>query len=196
MYMADDTFKRRSGVGVNTTVMFCTAGASLFAVPEYAASLEKVVKRRGIVTKEKVVKRRGIVTKFKHNLKEIKADSQEAIFDVTTDNGIEEVSIHYDMIHVTPPMSAPDFIKQSPLAGAGGWVDVDPATLQHTRYANVFSLGDASSLPTSKRQQRPASKPLSLCKLTLIDSSTTIDGSVRRLHLLSPDHRLQFGHYG
>lgn len=138
MYMADDTFKRKSGVGVNTTVMFCTAGASMFAVPEYSASLDKVVARR------------GIVTKFKHNLKEIKADTQEAIFDVTTDDGVEEVSIHYDMIHVAPPMSAPDFIKQSPLAGAGGWVDVDKATLQHTRYANVFSLGDASSLPTSK----------------------------------------------
>jgi sulfide:quinone oxidoreductase len=54
------------------------------------------------------------------------------------------------MIHVAPPMSAPDFIKQSPLAEAGGWVDVDQATLQHTRYANVLSLGDASSLPTSK----------------------------------------------
>ncbi|MEN9203428.1 MAG: FAD/NAD(P)-binding oxidoreductase [Thermostichus sp. DG02_2_bins_29] len=148
MYMADDVFKSKSGVGVNTTVMFCTAGASMFAVPEYSAALDKVVARR------------GIVTKFKHNLKEIKADTQEAIFDVTTDNGVEEVSIHYDMIHVTPPMSAPDFIKQSPLAGPGGWVDVDKATLQHTRYPNVFSLGDASSLPTSKtaaaaRKQAP-----------------------------------------
>ncbi|MEN9213351.1 MAG: FAD/NAD(P)-binding oxidoreductase, partial [Thermostichus sp. DG02_4_bins_136] len=86
MYMADDVFKSKSGVGVNTTVMFCTAGASMFAVPEYSAALDKVVARR------------GIVTKFKHNLKEIKADTQEAIFDVTTDNGVEEVSIHYDMI--------------------------------------------------------------------------------------------------
>jgi sulfide:quinone oxidoreductase len=140
MYMADDTFKGKSGVGVNTTVMFCTAGASMFAVPEYSASLDKVIARR------------KIVTKFKHNLKEIKPDTQEAIFDVTTDNGAEEISIHYDMIHVAPPMSAPDFIKQSPLAiaGAEGWVDVDKKTLQHTRYANVFALGDASCLLTSK----------------------------------------------
>ncbi len=64
------------------------------------------------------------------------------------------------MIHVTPPMSAPDFIKASPLANAAGWVDVDKSTLQHVRYPNVFSLGDASSLPTSKtgaaiRKQAP-----------------------------------------
>ncbi|MFN3360844.1 MAG: FAD/NAD(P)-binding oxidoreductase [Pseudanabaenaceae cyanobacterium] len=148
MYMADDWFKSKSGVGVNTKVMFCTAGGSMFAVPAYSASLDQIVARR------------GITVKFKHNLKEIKADTQEAIFDVTTDNGVEEVSIHYDMIHVTPPMSAPNFIKESPLAGPGGWVDVDKATLQHTRYPNVFSLGDASSLPTSKtaaaaRKQSP-----------------------------------------
>jgi sulfide:quinone oxidoreductase len=72
----------------------------------------------------------------------------------------EEMVIKYDLIHVTPPMSAPDFISGSELAGEGGWVEVDKHTLQHVRYANVFSLGDASSLPTSKtgaaiRKQAP-----------------------------------------
>jgi sulfide:quinone oxidoreductase len=54
------------------------------------------------------------------------------------------------MLHVTPPMSAPDVIARSPLANAAGFVEVDKATLQHVRHPNVFSLGDASSLPTSK----------------------------------------------
>ncbi|MCC0178130.1 NAD(P)/FAD-dependent oxidoreductase [Waterburya agarophytonicola K14] len=148
MYMADDYFKSKSGVGVNTKVMFCTAGAKMFSVPAYNATLEEVIEKR------------EIATKFKHNLKEIKADTQEAIFDVTTDNGVEEVSIHYDMIHVTPPMSSPDFIKHSPLANDQGWVDVNKYTLQHNRYPNVFGLGDASSLPISKtaaaaRKQTP-----------------------------------------
>jgi sulfide:quinone oxidoreductase len=57
-------------------------------------------------------------------------------------------------------MSAPDVVKQSPLANQAGWVDVDKNTLQHVRYANIFALGDASSLPTSKtaaaiRKQAP-----------------------------------------
>jgi sulfide:quinone oxidoreductase len=61
---------------------------------------------------------------------------------------------------VTPPQSAPDFVRQSPLANADGWVDVDRTTLRHNKYANVFALGDASSLPTSKtgaaiRKQAP-----------------------------------------
>ncbi|NEO29272.1 MAG: NAD(P)/FAD-dependent oxidoreductase [Symploca sp. SIO3C6] len=152
MYMADDIFKGKSGVGTNSQVIFGTATAKMFPVPEYCDSLEKVVKRR------------NIQVNFKHNLKEIKAESKEAVFDVTTDEGVQEVSIKYDMIHVTPPMSAPDFVKNSPLAiqeGASkGWVDVNKQTLQHHVYANVFSLGDASSLPTSKtaaaiRKQAP-----------------------------------------
>jgi sulfide:quinone oxidoreductase len=64
------------------------------------------------------------------------------------------------MIHVTPKMSAPDFIKKSPLANADGWVDVDQYTLQHNKYPNVWALGDCSSLPTAKtgagvRKQAP-----------------------------------------
>ncbi|MDY6936822.1 MAG: FAD/NAD(P)-binding oxidoreductase [Cyanobacteriota bacterium] len=148
MYLADDVFKSKSGVGTRTRVMFCNAGASMFAVPEYRATLENIVEER------------GIEVKFKHNLKEIKPETREAIFDVTTDDGVEEVSIRYDMIHVAPPMSAPNFIAESPLASKAGWVDVDRQTLQHNVYPNVFSLGDASSLPTSKtaaaiRRQAP-----------------------------------------
>jgi sulfide:quinone oxidoreductase len=41
-------------------------------------------------------------------------------------------------------------IKSSPLADSVGWVDVDQGTLQHTKFANIFALGDGSSLPTSK----------------------------------------------
>jgi sulfide:quinone oxidoreductase len=101
-----------------------------------------------------VVKRRDIQLNFKHNLKAIRPEFKEAVFDVTTDDGVQEVAIPYDMIHVTPPMSAPDFIKNSKLAGtegpSKGWVNVNKDTLQHNVYPNVFSLGDASSLPISK----------------------------------------------
>lgn len=48
-------------------------------------------------------------------------------------------------------MSAPDFVRESPLAvlerAKKGWTDVARNTLQHHRYPNVFSLGDVSSLP-------------------------------------------------
>jgi sulfide:quinone oxidoreductase len=149
MYLADDTF-RNNGVREKSRVMYCTAVAKMFPVPGYCEALEKVVERR------------NIEVNYKHNLKAIKPETKEAIFTVTTDNGVEEVSIKYDFIHVTPPMSSPDFIKNSPLAvQPGGWVDVNKNTLQHNVYPNVFALGDASSLPISKtaaaiRKQAPA----------------------------------------
>lgn len=141
MYMADDSFKQRSGVGVNSRVLFCTAGGTMFGVKTYSDVLDQVVARR------------GIEPRFHHNLVEIRAETKEAVFDVTQNGETHQAVISYDMIHVVPPMSAPDFIKNSPLAvpnNPGGWVDVDKYTLRHNRYPNVFSLGDASSLPTSK----------------------------------------------
>lgn len=148
MYLADDAFRQR-GIRDKCNIIYGTAVGKMFGVPEYCESLEQVVKRK------------GIEVKYKHNLKEIKSESREAIFDLATENSVEEVSIKYDLIHVAPPMSAPDFIKQSKLAlPEAGWVDVNKHTLQHNTYANVFSLGDASSLPTSRtaaaiRKQAP-----------------------------------------
>jgi sulfide:quinone oxidoreductase len=49
-------------------------------------------------------------------------------------------------------MAAPDVVARSPLAieGQGGWMEVNKLTCQHKRFADVFALGDVSSLPTSK----------------------------------------------
>ncbi|MEZ4661406.1 MAG: FAD/NAD(P)-binding oxidoreductase [Caldilineaceae bacterium] len=135
LYLAEDYF-RQHGVRDKSTVIFASAGERIFGVEKYRKTLEGVVARK------------GIETRFKHDLIALHPEKKEAVFKKV---GTEEtVTLHYDMIHVTPPMSAPDFIKHSPLANADGWVDVDKFTLRHVRYPNVFALGDASSLPTSK----------------------------------------------
>ncbi len=145
MYLADDYF-RKSGVRDRANVIYASAGKAILGVKKYATSLNQVVARK------------AIETRYHHNLIEIQAEAKEAIFE-RLDTG-DKVVLPFEMIHVTPPMSAPDFVKQSPLANASGWVDVDKYTLQHTRYPNIFSLGDASSLPTSRtgaaiRKQAP-----------------------------------------
>lgn len=148
LWLAEHHF-RRTGVRDAIDVVFASAGAKIFAVAKYAATLERLVRER------------GVTTRFHHNLVAVRPASREAVF-MRSEPGkaAEEVVMRYDLLHVTPPMSAPDFIKRSPLAGAGGWVHVDKFTLQHARYPNVFGLGDASSLPTSKtgaaiRKQAP-----------------------------------------
>lgn len=72
----------------------------------------------------------------------------------------EKIDKTFDMIHVVPPQTAPAFIKASPLADAAGWVDVDPATLAHKRFANVWALGDVTNTGNAKtaaaaRKQAP-----------------------------------------
>ena len=64
------------------------------------------------------------------------------------------------MLHVTPPMGPLRVLKESTLSDSDGWVDVNPTTLQHKSYSNIFALGDASNVPTSKtgaaiRKQAP-----------------------------------------
>jgi sulfide:quinone oxidoreductase len=77
-------------------------------------------------------------------------------------DGGTDTNLPYDMLHVVPHQSAPDWIKSSPLStgDANGYVEIDKNTMQHVRYPNVFSLGDAGSSPNSKtgaaiRKQAP-----------------------------------------
>jgi sulfide:quinone oxidoreductase len=135
MYLADDYF-RKAGVREQTKIYFAIANPVIFQVPKYAEQLMTVIGRK------------GINVMFRHNLEAVRPGSKEAVFK-NLDTG-DQLVLHYDLLHVTPPQSAPDFIKRSRLANAEGWVEVDKHTLRHVRYENVFALGDASSLPTSK----------------------------------------------
>jgi len=135
MYLADDRF-RRSGVRAGSNVVFASAGSSIFSVERYARTLRRVLERK------------EIETRWRHNLVELRPAAKEAVFE-QLDTG-ERVVLPYDLIHVAPPQSAPDVVKRSPLAGPGGWVELDKHTLRHVRWPNVFGIGDATSLPTSK----------------------------------------------
>lgn len=145
MYLADDHLRKR-GVRDRSRVIFASAGAAIFGVKHYAKTLDKIVARK------------GIETFFQHDLVEVRAKSKEAVFRRTKDGS--EAVMEYSMLHVVPPQSAPDVVKQSELANEAGWVEAEKYTLQHPRFPNVFALGDASSLPTSRtgaaiRKQAP-----------------------------------------
>ncbi len=148
MYLAADYF-RKHGLLDKADIQYWSGAAKLFAVPHYEKTLLNVCKRA------------NIKLNFMYNLTEIDGPNHKATFVGFGENNKDEVRVvDFDMIHVTPPQSAPDFVRTSPLANAAGWVDVDKNTLQHLRYNNVFSLGDAAGLPISKtgaaiRKQAP-----------------------------------------
>ncbi len=170
MYLAADHFKK-IGVADKTNIIYATPGSVIFGVKDFAKTLMKVVNRH------------GIVLKYFHKLERIDPDEKKAYYRLTAtddsqcisvndDNGHigEEIvgdammAIKYDMLHLAPPQSAPDFIKECKLAHQEGpnkgWMNIDINTLQSPDYANVFGLGDAAALPTAKtgaaiRKQAP-----------------------------------------
>ena len=138
MYLAADRF-RKKGIADKVNVEFFNAGGAMFGIPFFAKALDKVVAGY------------GIKTNFSHNLVEIDGEAKKATFEMTDGEGNKSTVVReFDMIHVTPPQSAPDFIKSSPLADANGWVDVHKHTLQHNKFSNIFGLGDATSTPNAK----------------------------------------------
>ncbi|CAN8105549.1 unnamed protein product [Discula destructiva] len=136
MWMALSQWEK-DGVRRETLPYFATGAPAMFAVPKYAKALEELRVERKV---------EGL---FQHNLVGVDVENKVATFANLADNG-NQVRKPFDFLHVTPPQKPFAFVAESPLADAAGWVDVDKSTTQHTRYPNVFSLGDASSLPNSK----------------------------------------------
>ncbi|MXV45223.1 FAD-dependent oxidoreductase [Saccharibacter sp. 17.LH.SD] len=161
VYLSSD-YWRREGVLHHINVHFCMAGDALFGVPYFVPTLQKTMDYYGVNVHQK------------ENLIAVDGEKKEATFQrVGTD---ETVVRSFDMLHVVPPQSAPDFVKNSVLANENGWLDVDPQTLRHKKYDTIFGLGDVIGTSNAKtaaaaRDQAPivaenvlnslAGKPLS-----------------------------------
>ncbi|MXN66298.1 TIGR01244 family phosphatase [Stappia sp. GBMRC 2046] len=148
MYLSADHWYRNGRLD-DIDVQFYNAGGVLFGVQDYVPALMSYVERYHA----------GL--NFHHNLTAVDGYARKAWFSVTKPGEEPEtIETEFEMIHVVPPQTAPDFIRVSPLADAAGWVDVDQATLRHKRYQNIWSLGDVMNAPNAKtaaaaRKQAP-----------------------------------------
>ena len=148
MYLSCDHWLRNNKLS-DMNVSFCNAGPVLFGCAPYVPPLMEYVKKY------------GINLDFSHNLVKIDGENKIAWFKVSSENADPQViERKFDMIHVCPPQCAPDFIKSSPISNEAGWVDVNQETLQHTKFSNIFGIGDVTSTPNAKtaaavRKQAP-----------------------------------------
>jgi sulfide:quinone oxidoreductase len=148
MYLSGDAWFR-NGALKNIDIQFMNAGGVLFGVKDYVPALMEYIKKY------------DASLNFFHNLIAVDGPSKKATFSVNApDTEPTTVEVEFDMMHVCPPQTAPDFIRVSPLADAAGWVDVDQATLRHKSYDNIWSLGDVMNAPNAKtaaaaRKQAP-----------------------------------------
>lgn len=197
MYLAEEHFTK-AGVRDKTDIIFALPGGSIFGVKIIADTLMSVVDKKDInvrffhnlveVDAEKKIAWYQIDKDLSAGGCVTLADGDESNLDKEIQYNYKDVGItlkgnlygiHFDMMHLAPPQSAPDFIQNSPLAAETGWVSVDPKTTRHTKYSNIFALGDASNLPTSKtgaaiRKQVPVTVAniLSLIKRDTLASKT------------------------
>ncbi|MBX3628590.1 MAG: NAD(P)/FAD-dependent oxidoreductase [Nitrosomonas sp.] len=139
MYLACDHWLRNRNLDT-IAVEFNIAGTVLFGVATFVPPLMQYINRYDI----------NLV--FNANLAKVDGVNKIAYFDIRKDEkaNVERVAKPFDMLHVTPPQMAPDFIRRSPLADSAGWCAVNQETLQHPRYPNIFSLGDVCSSPNAK----------------------------------------------
>ncbi|HDR9257370.1 TPA: TIGR01244 family phosphatase [Burkholderia vietnamiensis] len=169
MYMSCDHWRRNGRLGA-ANVEFLNAGAVLFGVADYVPALMEYVERY------------DIALSFGHNLIAIDGPARRATFRRTLPDGsTETVQRNFDMIHVVPPQKAPDFVRASPLADAAGWIDVDPATLRHKRFPDIFALGDVANTTNAKtaaaaRKQAPVVAHNVLAALGRVQGDAAYDG--------------------
>ncbi len=168
MYLAEDYF-RKQGIRDKTNVLFATPGTVIFGVPDFAKTLNKIIHDRNIIFKP-----------FYAPVN-IDGEKQEITFQYSKPGesnctimegnvlgeeltGAMEIKVHFDMLHLAPPQTAPKFIQESMVSiqegPSKGWIDVDIHTMQHKRFSNIFSIGDVAALPTAKtgaaiRKQAP-----------------------------------------
>ncbi|MCZ4655902.1 FAD/NAD(P)-binding oxidoreductase [Dietzia kunjamensis] len=147
-YLAAD-YWRKTGVLDDIRVVLVLPTPGMFGVPVFAEELERVVADYGIEVRK--------------NSEMVSVDPETNTATIADNSAETQEDLHYTMLHMVPPQSAPDWLKATKLADPedpGGYVEVDKNTLQHTRYPNVFALGDAGSSPNSKtgaaiRKQAP-----------------------------------------
>ena len=138
MYLAADHW-RSKGVLQQMDIHYCSAAGVLFHVPDYVPALMSYIQAY------------GIDLRLQERLVAVNGPAQEATFATVDAQGqAQTITRRFDLLHVVPPQTAPDFVRHSPLADAAGWVDVDAQTLQHKVYANVHGLGDVGNSPNSK----------------------------------------------
>jgi sulfide:quinone oxidoreductase len=147
-YLAADHW-RREGVLDKIDIHLVVPTPRIFGIPEIADNLDKVIADY------------GINLHVESEVVSVDAAGRKVMVKSVGDKGTD-ATLPYDVLHAVPHQSAPDWIKSSVLStgDANGYVDIDKHTMQHVKYPNVFSLGDAGSSPNSKtgaaiRKQAP-----------------------------------------
>ena len=129
-FLADDYLKGR-GLRDRTELVFVTPLDGAFTKPVASKELGHLLKERGVT----------VETDFM-----VESIDQERKVLISYD----EREVPYDQLVTIPLNMGADFVARSGLGDDLNYVPVDKHTSQSTQYPEIFALGDASNIPTSK----------------------------------------------
>jgi sulfide:quinone oxidoreductase len=129
-FLADDYLKGR-GLRDRTELVFVTPLDGAFTKPVASKELGHLLKERGVTVEtdfmvERIDQERKVLVSY------------------------DEREVHYDQLVTIPLNMGADFVARSGLGDDLNYVPVDKHTSQSTQYPDIFALGDASNIPTSK----------------------------------------------
>ena len=129
--MMDDML-RRKGIRNKCELIYATPMPRPFSREPYASKIDGIFREKEIKA----------VSSF--NLAELDAEKKAII-------SYEGANIAYDMLVVVPPQQSQDIIFESPdMSGGTGWLACDRHAMRHTKYPNIYGIGDTANFPTSK----------------------------------------------
>ncbi|MDP9697041.1 UNVERIFIED_ORG: sulfide:quinone oxidoreductase [Arthrobacter globiformis] len=138
MYLACDYWKKQ-GVLNRIRVVMVQPYPTVFGVPEVDRELNRKIAEYGI--------------ELRTNSELVAVDPSNRRATIRNHATDTSEDVTYDVLNAVPPQSAPDWLKTTNLPAPGdegGFVEVDPQTLQHRRFPDVWSLGDAAGTTNSK----------------------------------------------
>jgi sulfide:quinone oxidoreductase len=130
LFLAEAFFTRK-GMRNDVEIVYATPLEGAFTKPRASAALGHLLAERNIrvvgdFNASEVDGKRGVLRSF---------------------DGREE---GYDLLVTVPMHAGAEVISKSQLGDASGWFPTDKHTLQSTQFPDVFALGDATDLPSSK----------------------------------------------
>ncbi|TAK30758.1 MAG: NAD(P)/FAD-dependent oxidoreductase [Myxococcaceae bacterium] len=130
LFLAEAYFTQR-GLRDKVEIAFATPLEGAFTKPRASAALGDMLTRRGI----------SVLGDFAVS----EVDGEKRVL-----RSYDGRETNYDLLVSIPVHGGAEAITRSGMGDAGGWLPVGKHTLQSPTFANVFALGDATSLPSSK----------------------------------------------
>ncbi|MFQ6170118.1 NAD(P)/FAD-dependent oxidoreductase [Oryzobacter sp. R7] len=129
-FLADDWLRRR-GLREATELVFVTPLDGAFTKPVASRTLGHLLESKGILVEpdflvERIDQDRRVLVSY------------------------DEREVAYDQLVTVPLNMGADFVARSGLGDELNYVPVDPHTMQSRAHPDVWALGDAADLPTSK----------------------------------------------